>query len=153
MANPTFKSASIDPETSRIKVPPHSVEAEQAVLDAEAKLRSLEQKLKAEAVRNKLLHRLTREIVELETDRDKKVDTETSEVAEADKAKEEAIQARNDLKLANEEKKVHFYKGCKALTQVFALQERKVCLLCARRQTQGERGRGPRRSQEECVAP
>src|SRR5690606_24935290 len=32
MANPTFKSASIDPETSRIKVPPHSVEAEQAVL-------------------------------------------------------------------------------------------------------------------------
>ena len=32
MANPTLKPASIDPETSRIKVPPHSVEAEQAVL-------------------------------------------------------------------------------------------------------------------------
>jgi len=32
MANPTPKPASIDPETSRIKVPPHSVEAEQAVL-------------------------------------------------------------------------------------------------------------------------
>ncbi|MGB2115086.1 MAG: DnaB-like helicase N-terminal domain-containing protein, partial [Marinobacter adhaerens] len=32
MANPTLKPASMDPETSRIKVPPHSVEAEQAVL-------------------------------------------------------------------------------------------------------------------------
>ncbi|MBB5322714.1 replicative DNA helicase [Marinobacter oulmenensis] len=32
MANPNLKPASFDPETSRIKVPPHSVEAEQAVL-------------------------------------------------------------------------------------------------------------------------
>src|SRR5690554_6371274 len=32
MANPTLKTASIDPEIRRIKVPPHSVEAEQAVL-------------------------------------------------------------------------------------------------------------------------
>ncbi len=32
MAKPNFKSASADLETSRIKVPPHSVEAEQAVL-------------------------------------------------------------------------------------------------------------------------
>jgi replicative DNA helicase len=32
MANPNFKPAQTDAETSRIKVPPHSVEAEQAVL-------------------------------------------------------------------------------------------------------------------------
>jgi replicative DNA helicase len=32
MANPNFQAVSTDPETSRIKVPPHSVEAEQAVL-------------------------------------------------------------------------------------------------------------------------
>ncbi len=32
MANPNFQAVSSDPETSRIKVPPHSVEAEQAVL-------------------------------------------------------------------------------------------------------------------------
>ena len=32
MANPNFKPVNSDPETSRIKVPPHSVEAEQAVL-------------------------------------------------------------------------------------------------------------------------
>ena len=32
MAKPNLKPASADPETSRIKVPPHSVEAEQAVL-------------------------------------------------------------------------------------------------------------------------
>jgi replicative DNA helicase len=32
MANPNFQAVSNDPETSRIKVPPHSVEAEQAVL-------------------------------------------------------------------------------------------------------------------------
>ena len=32
MAKPTLKPASSDLETSRIKVPPHSVEAEQAVL-------------------------------------------------------------------------------------------------------------------------
>ncbi len=32
MANPKFKPIKTDPETSRIKVPPHSVEAEQAVL-------------------------------------------------------------------------------------------------------------------------
>jgi replicative DNA helicase len=32
MANPNFQTVSSDPETSRIKVPPHSVEAEHAVL-------------------------------------------------------------------------------------------------------------------------
>ena len=32
MAKPNLKPASTDLETSRIKVPPHSVEAEQAVL-------------------------------------------------------------------------------------------------------------------------
>ena len=33
----------------------------------------------------------------------------------------------------SEERKVHFYKGCKALTNVYALEDKKVCLLCARR--------------------
>ncbi|MDY6798737.1 MAG: replicative DNA helicase [Pseudomonadota bacterium] len=32
MANPTLRTTTADPETSRVKVPPHSLEAEQAVL-------------------------------------------------------------------------------------------------------------------------